>query len=273
MLILAATPIGNLSDASARLTEHLTNAKYIAAEDTRNLLKLAQSLNIKLSAKLLSLHEHNESDRISEILSIADTEDVLVVSDAGMPTISDPGFVLVRAAVNAGITVTVIPGPSAVISALAVSGLPTDRFSFEGFIPRKSGEREKFFKALANETRTMIFFESAHRVGESLRTAAAILGPRQASVSRELTKKFEETVRGTLSELADWANVEPKGELVICIAGNTSDKAVDLSELIEIVEALRTSGNSLKDAVAKVAELAGVSKSELYDQTIASRAE
>lgn len=273
MLILAATPIGNLSDSSKRLVEHLTSAKYIAAEDTRTLLKLAQGLNIKLEAKLFSLHEHNETDRIEQLLAIAQSEDVLVVSDAGMPTISDPGFVLVRAAIETGIEVIVVPGPSAVLSALAVSGLATDRFSFEGFLPRKQGERAELFKQLLTEKRTMIFFESPHRIHESLVQAAEILGERKASVSRELTKKFEETVRGTLSELADWSKEEPKGEIVLCIEGNVTEQAVDLTELVEIVEALKASGKSLKESVALIAGIAGVSKSELYDQTIASRAE
>ena len=273
MLILAATPIGNLSDSSKRLIEHLTSAKYIAAEDTRTLLKLAQGLNIKLDAKLFSLHEHNEGDRVQQLLEIAKDEDVLVVSDAGMPTISDPGFVLVRAAIEAGIAVTVIPGPSAVLSALSVSGLATDRFSFEGFLPRKQGERNQLFTSLLPEKRTMIFFESPHRIHESLVQAAEVFGDRQASISRELTKKFEETVRGTLSELADWAKEEPKGEIVLCITGNTDETAVDLSELVQVVEALKLSGKSLKESVALIAGIAGVSKSELYDQTIASRAE
>jgi 16S rRNA (cytidine1402-2'-O)-methyltransferase len=196
MLILAATPIGNLSDASARLIEHLGTVKFIAAEDTRTLLKLARGLNVTLDAKLYSLHEHNEAERVSQILEIAQTEDVLVVSDAGMPTVSDPGFVLVRAAIEAGIAVTVIPGPSAVLAALAVSGLPTDRFSFEGFLPRKSGERKKLFQELLSDPRTLIFFESPHRIGQSLKDAMSVFGERRASVSRELTKKFEQTVRG-----------------------------------------------------------------------------
>ena len=151
MLILAATPIGNLSDASPRLVEHLISSKFIAAEDTRSLLKLANALGIKLNARLFSLHEHNETERIEQILEIAGEDDVLVVSDAGMPTVSDPGFLLVRAAVRAGVAVTIIPGPSAVLSALAVSGLPTDRFTFEGFLPRKTGDRKKAFESLARE--------------------------------------------------------------------------------------------------------------------------
>ncbi|MFM7029845.1 MAG: 16S rRNA (cytidine(1402)-2'-O)-methyltransferase [Micrococcales bacterium] len=271
MLILAATPIGNLSDASPRLVEHLTNAKYIAAEDTRTLHKLAMALGIKLQAKTYSLHEHNEGERSAQLVELAATEDVLVVSDAGMPTVSDPGFQLVRACVAAGVDVTVIPGPSAVLAALAVSGLPTDRFSFEGFIPRKQGERERFWKALAAESRTMVFFESPHRIQESLEAAAQILGrDRQATVSRELTKKFEQTVRGTLEELAEWAKTEPRGEMVVVVAGaeQLQQEAIDVvGRVLELVAA----GSPLKPAVAEVAEQARVSKSELYDLVLRER--
>ena len=274
MLILAATPIGNLSDSSARLIEHLGTSRFIAAEDTRTLLKLANGLGVKLNAKLFSLHEHNEADRVQQLLEIAQTEDVLVVSDAGMPTVSDPGFVLVRAAIEAGIQVTVIPGPSAVLAALAVSGLPTDRFSFEGFLPRKSGERKKFFTELLAESRTMVFFESPHRIKDSLDDAVSVFGPdRKATVSRELTKKFEETVRGSLAELLSWAEVEPRGELVLVIAGISQEQKPEATEadLLEAVEFARNSGLSLKQSVAKVALANGVSKSDLYQQVLDSR--
>ena len=274
MLILAATPIGNLSDSSARLIEHLGSSRFIAAEDTRTLLKLANGLGVKLNAKLFSLHEHNEADRVQQLLEISQTEDVLVVSDAGMPTVSDPGFVLVRAAIEAGIQVTVIPGPSAVLAALAVSGLPTDRFSFEGFLPRKSGERKKFFTELSNESRTMVFFESPHRIKDSISDAVSVFGPdRKATVSRELTKKFEETVRGSLAELVIWAEVEPRGELVLVIAGMSQEEKPEATEadLLEAVEFARNSGLSLKQSVAKVALANGVSKSDLYQQVLDSR--
>ena len=275
MLILAATPIGNLSDASARLIEHLGTSKFIAAEDTRTLLKLARGLGVKLDAKLFSLYEHNEAERVTQLLEIAATEDVLVVSDAGMPTVSDPGFVLVRAAIEAGIEVTVVPGPSAVLAALAVSGLPTDRFSFEGFLPRKSGERRKLFQLLLLETRTMVFFESPHRIDDALKDALAVFGEsRQATVSRELTKKFEQTVRGTIPELLEWSANPTKGELVLVIAGN-SDASVTtatLEELLLEVEEGRSSGLSLKQSVAKVAEKHSLSKSDLYQQVLDSRA-
>jgi len=274
MLILAATPIGNLSDASARLIEHLGTVKFIAAEDTRTLLKLVRGLNVTLNAKLFSLHEHNEAERVSQILEIAQTEDVLVVSDAGMPTVSDPGFVLVRAAIEAGIEVTVIPGPSAVLAALAVSGLPTDRFSFEGFLPRKSGERKKLFQELLSDPRTLIFFESPHRIGQSLKDAMSVFGVRRASVSRELTKKFEQTVRGTLAELAFWAEEEPRGEIVLVIAGSTEviTHDVNSSDLLAEVESIRDTGLSLKQSVAEVAARYSVSKSELYQAVLNARA-
>ena len=271
MLILAATPIGNLSDASPRLVEHLQNAQYVAAEDTRTLFKLAQALGIRVNAKTFSLHEHNEADRVAQLVAIAAENDLLVVSDAGMPTVSDPGFQLVRGAVAAGVEVTVIPGPSAVLAALAVSGLPTDRFSFEGFLPRKQGERQRLWTALAHDTRTMVFFESPHRILESLEAAAAVLGgERQATVSRELTKKFEQTVRGSLAELIEWAKTEPKGEMVLVVAGAaaTEHQAIDVvDQVLQLVEA----GSPLKPAVAEVAQAAGVSKSELYDLVLRER--
>jgi 16S rRNA (cytidine1402-2'-O)-methyltransferase len=271
VLILAATPIGNLSDASPRLVEHLISSKFIAAEDTRSLLKLANALGIKLNARLFSLHEHNENERIEQILEIAGEDDVLVVSDAGMPTVSDPGFLLVRAAVKAGVTVTIIPGPSAVLSALAVSGLPTDRFTFEGFLPRKSGDRKKAFESLAREPRTMVFFESPHRILESLEDAVSVLGSeRQASVSRELTKKFEHTQRGTLPELVEWAKGEPKGEMVLVVAGAQVVEAKS-EDLVQQVLALIEDGVGLKQAVAEIAGAAGAGKSELYQSVLEAR--
>jgi 16S rRNA (cytidine1402-2'-O)-methyltransferase len=271
VIILAATPIGNLADASPRLVEAMVASKYIAAEDTRSLLKLANSLGVKLNARLFSLHEHNEGDRLKQILEIAESEPVLVVSDAGMPTVSDPGFLLVRAAVEAKIEVTVIPGPSAVLSALAVSGLPTDRFTFEGFLPRKQGDRRKMFASLSREPRTMVFFESPHRILESLEDAALELGAhRAATVSRELTKKFEHTARGSLSELVEWARSEPKGEMVLVIAGAVAAE-VEVSDLVDQVMALLEDGAKLKEAVAEIAAAAGASKSDLYQLVLDRR--
>jgi 16S rRNA (cytidine1402-2'-O)-methyltransferase len=271
VLILAATPIGNLADASPRLIEAMVESKFIAAEDTRSLLKLANSLGIKLNARLFSLHEHNEGDRLSQILEIAKDEPVLVVSDAGMPTVSDPGFLLVRAAVEANVEVTVIPGPSAVLSALAVSGLPTDRFTFEGFLPRKQGDRRKMFASLSREPRTMVFFESPHRILESLEDAVLELGAdRAATVSRELTKKFEHTERGSLQHLVEWAKTEPKGEMVLVVAG-AQIAEVQVSDLVEQVLALLADGAKLKEAVAEIAAAAGASKSDLYQLVLDRR--
>jgi 16S rRNA (cytidine1402-2'-O)-methyltransferase len=271
VLILAATPIGNLSDASPRLVEHLVGSKFIAAEDTRTLFKLAQALGVKINAKLFSLHDHNERERLEQLVEVARGNDLLVVSDAGMPTVSDPGFNLVRACAEAGVAVTVVPGPSAVLSALAVSGLPTDRFTFEGFMPRRDGERRTLFEELLRERRTMIFFESPHRLLESLQAAAEVFGAeRKASVSRELTKKFEHTERGTLAELAEWAKSDPKGEFVVVIAGATG-VIRDIHTLVEDVLTLVDSGERLKDAVNQIAELSKVSKSELYQLSLDAR--
>ena len=271
MIILAATPIGNLSDASTRLREHLEAAKFIAAEDTRTTLKLAQALGIHLNAKLFSLNEQNEGSRLEQLVQIATEDNLLVVSDAGMPTVSDPGFLLVRAAVAAGVEVIAIPGPSAVVTALAVSGLPTDRFTFEGFLPRKSGDRKRAFGQLLAERRTMVFFEAPHRIHESLVDAVEVFGSeRQAAVARELTKKFEETKRGTLAELVEWASVDHKGEMVLVIAG-AAEESVEAVDLVAEVQQLTTSGIGMKQAVAQVASMHGFSKSELYQASLDSR--
>jgi 16S rRNA (cytidine1402-2'-O)-methyltransferase len=271
VLILAATPIGNLADASPRLVEHLQNSHFIAAEDTRTLYKLAQALGIQAHAKTFSLHDHNEHERIEQLVEIAREHDLLVVSDAGMPTVSDPGFNLVRACAEHDIPVTIIPGPSAVLSALAVSGLPTDRFTFEGFLPRKDGERRSLFEELLREQRTMIFFESPHRIHESLKVAAEVFGgDRKASVSRELTKKFEHTERGTLDELLAWAAEEPRGEMVIVLAGAAAELR-DISTLVKDVLDLAETGVGLKQAVAEIAEITKVSKSELYQLALDAR--
>ena len=271
MLILAATPIGNLSDASPRLVDHLVGSRFIAAEDTRTLFKLAQALGVKVNAKLFSLHDHNERERLEQLVEVAREHDLLVVSDAGMPTVSDPGFNLVRACAEAGVDVTIVPGPSAVLSALAVSGLPTDRFTFEGFMPRKDGERRTLFEELLRERRTMIFFESPHRLFDSLQVAAEVFGAdRKASVSRELTKKFEHTERGTLAELTEWAKSDPKGEFVVVIAG-AGELIRDIHTLVEDVLALVAGGERLKDAVNQIAELSKVAKGELYQLSLDAR--
>lgn len=270
MLVLAATPIGNLSDASARLREALANAQFIAAEDTRVLRQLATGLGIQLQAKLFSLHEHNESERVAELVKLASESDLLLVSDAGMPTVSDPGFLLVRAAAAAGVRVEIIPGPSAVLAALALSGLPPDRFCFEGFLPRKSGELRNRLRGLSAEPRTMVFFESPHRVAETLAAMAEVFGAeRYGSVSREITKKFEETVRGTVAELAHWAALGVKGELVLVVAGaDVTTAPINLDALATTANRMASAGLGLKLAVAELAELTGASKSELYQRAL-----
>ena len=272
MLILAATPIGNLSDASPRLIAALAESEVIACEDTRNLAHLASALGVSLKAKLISLHDHNERDVSSKIAQLALTKDVLVVSDAGMPTISDPGYNLVRVASDAGAQVSVIPGPSAAISALAISGLPTDRFCFEGFLPRKSGERKKVFESLSRESRTMIFFETPHRILEALEDAASVLGPdRQGAVVRELTKKFEHAQRGTLGELIEWAESEPRGEMVLLIAGATAEEH-DYHQLAQRALMLAGDGMGMKAAAAELAKATGASKSAIYDHALRLKA-
>ena len=271
MLILAATPIGNLKDASRRLIELLSSASYVAAEDTRELKKLASRLEIQLHAKLFSLHEHNEADRLEQLVELAKVHDLVVVSDAGMPTVSDPGFQLVRECIANDVEVSVVPGPSAVLAALAVSGLPTDRFSFEGFLPRKSGERKSVFQSLSEDQRTMIFFEAPHRILDSLSDALEVLGDRRASVSRELTKKFEHTERGQLSELVNWAKGEPKGEMVLVIAG-AKPKEIDYDVLGEKALELKEQGLGLKKAAQLLAEQYGASSSAIYERALQGKA-
>lgn len=269
MIILAATPIGNLGDASRRLIEALGNASVVAAEDTRTAMHLMSALGVENRPRLIPLHEHNELAKAAEIVELARDGDVLVLSDAGMPAISDPGFVLVQAAIAAGVTVTAIPGPSAVLTALAVSGLPTDRFSFEGFLPRKG--RVAYFTALAREPRTMIFFESPHRLGDALRDLAAGMGPsRRAVVCRELTKLYEEVKRGTASELAAYFAEGVRGEIVLLVEG-AAPVVLDLATGISQVQALVALGARLKEASAEVAEQTGLSRRELYEGALTKR--
>lgn len=272
MLILAATPIGNLSDASPRLLSALAEAKVIACEDTRTLSHLATALGVKLQAKLMSLHDHNERESTTRIVGLATEADVLLVSDAGMPTISDPGYNLVRACAEAGVEVSVIPGPSAVIAALAISGLPTDRFSFEGFLPRKSGERVRVFESLARESRTMIFFEAPHRILDALVDAESVFGPdREAAVVRELTKKFEHAERGTLNQLVQWAKTEPRGEMVLVIAGAAQEDH-DYDALAAKALQLAGEGLGMKAAAAELARATGASKSVIYEHALRLKA-
>ncbi|MBC7518665.1 MAG: 16S rRNA (cytidine(1402)-2'-O)-methyltransferase [Microbacteriaceae bacterium] len=271
MIILAATPIGNLGDASRRLVEALTNATVIASEDTRVTIHLMRALGVENRPRLIALHEHNESEKAAELVELARDADVLVLTDAGMPSISDPGFPLVAAAVAAGVTVTALPGPSAVITALALSGLPTDRFSFEGFVARKGRLGE--LKSLAREERTMVFFESPHRLADCLADMGRAFGDdRRIAVCRELTKFYEEVRRGTAAELGEWAALGVKGEICIVVAGAAAVE-VDLVAGIEQVRRLVASGSRLKEASAEVAEATGLSRRELYEGALAGRAD
>ncbi len=268
VIILAATPIGNLGDASPRLIEALEAATVIAAEDTRNTARLIRLLGVTNRPELVSLHEHNERDRAASLIERAAAEDVLVLSDAGMPTVSDPGYILVSSAVLAGVGVTAIPGPSAVITALAVSGLPSDRFTFEGFIPRKSSDRRAMLTKLAAEARTMVFFESATRITATLEAMTEVFGAeRDAAVCRELTKKFEEVKHGTVSELAAWSALGVKGEIALVVGGAAAQKG-SREDALELVRAAVASGTRLKDAARDVASLTGLSARDLYQDAL-----
>ncbi|CBT75003.1 MULTISPECIES: 16S rRNA (cytidine(1402)-2'-O)-methyltransferase [Glutamicibacter] len=275
VIVLGATPIGNLSDASPRLREIMATADIIAAEDTRNFHHLAHALGIKINAKVMSLHEHNEAHKLTEVLELAtEGATVLVVSDAGMPAVSDPGYPLVAAAMSAGIRVTAVPGPSAVLTALALSGLPTGRFTFEGFLPRKTGERRKRLDSLLNEDRTMVFFEAPHRLNDFLDAAIEAFGPeREAAVARELTKKFEEVRRDSLSGLRAWAEDGVRGEIVVVVHGAPEADAASIEDLLPKVASLVDEGVRMKQAVADVAEKFGAKKRELYEAVLASRHE
>jgi len=275
VIVLGATPIGNLSDASPRLREIMASADIIAAEDTRNFHHLAHALGIKITARVMSLHEHNEAHKLSEVIDLAaEGATVLVVSDAGMPAVSDPGYPLVAAALSAGIRVTAVPGPSAVLTALALSGLPTGRFTFEGFLPRKAGERRKRLDSLLAEDRTMVFFEAPHRLSDFLDAAIEAFGQdRQAAVARELTKKFEEVRRDSLANLRAWAEDGVRGEIVVVVHGAPEAEAASIEDLLPKVAALVEEGMRMKQAVAEVAEKFGVQKRELYEAVLAARHE
>lgn len=271
MLLLAATPIGNLGDASPRLREALAAADVIAAEDTRRTAQLLTLLGVERRGELLALHEHNERDRAAALVDRAAGEDVLLVSDAGMPTVSDPGFRVVQLAAERGVEVSAIPGPSAVLTALAVSGLPTDRFAFEGFLPRKSGERARALAALAGERRTLVFFEAPSRVADALAALAqAFGGERPAAVCRELTKLHEEVRRGGLAELAEWAAEGVRGEIVL-VVGGAPETAASPDAALGQVQRLVAGGARLKEATREVADATGLSARELYAAALAAR--
>lgn len=273
--MLAATPIGDVRDASPRLVEEFENADLIAAEDTRRLQRLLDRLGVSSTARVLSYFEGNEAARTGQLLEAARTGSrVLLVTDAGMPSVSDPGYRLVAAAVQAGIRVTAVPGPSAVLTALAVSGLPVDRFCFEGFLPRKSGERRRRLAELASEPRTLVFFEAPHRTAAMLADLAGAFGAvRPAAVCRELTKTYEEVRRGGLAELADWAAEGVRGEVTIVVSGAPAGAADDQDEAAAVAEIadLVAGGMKLKPAVAVVAERRGLAKNALYQAALVRR--
>jgi 16S rRNA (cytidine1402-2'-O)-methyltransferase len=274
-VILAGTPLGQPGDASARLRTALASAPVIAAEDTRRLQRLCRDLDVTPSGRIVSFFEGNETGRVPHLLeALRDGQDVLVVTDAGMPSVSDPGYRLVIAAVSEGIVVTALPGPSAVTTALALSGLPVDRFCFEGFLPRKSGERARALASLAAEPRTLVFFEAPHRLTDSLTALAAAFGEgRRAAVCRELTKTYEEVRRGTLTELASWAAGEVRGEITIVVAGADASEspAVTAEDLVDAVAAREAAGQPRKEAIAEVARALGVPKRAVFDAVVSAK--
>jgi len=268
VLVLAATPIGRAADASPRLAAELGSADVVAAEDTRRLRRLVTDLEVELTGRVVSYFEGNEHLRTESLLeSLLGGDRVVLVTDAGMPSVSDPGYRLVAAAVERGIEVTSVPGPSAVLTALAVSGLPVDRFCFEGFLPRKAGERSRRLAALATEPRTMVFFEAPHRTHAALAAMVEAFGPdRAAAVCRELTKTHEEVRRGALSDLVEWTQAGVRGEVTLVVAGAPEPEPVtDPETLAALVGDLETSGASRKDAILEVARRSGVPKRVVYD--------
>ena len=267
-LILAATPLGNPGDASARLKNAIESASIIAAEDSRRFHRLCADIEVSFTARVVSFFEGNEEDRTRELLTeLKSGATVLVVSDAGMPTISDPGFRLMRDAIAEGVEVSVIPGPSAVTMAVALSGLPTDRFSFEGFPPRTAGARLATFEKLRFEERTMVFFEAPHRLVDSLSDCVNVFGAdRQAAICREMTKRYEEAIRGTLAELSQWAQAhEILGEITLVIAGAVTDSAsLTAADMVGRVREFESAGMDRKMAIATVAEEFGIAKRLVY---------
>lgn len=270
-VILAATPLGNVADASARLMQALAHADVIAAEDTRRVRNLAQALGIEISGSVVSNFDHNEQARAQQLIDAAQHGTVLVVTDAGMPIISDPGLSLVAAAAERDIPVTCFPGPSAVPTALALSGLGVGHFLFDAFPPRKPGPRKAWLESLRNEKRAIVFFESPHRIADTLADAAQVLGAdRPAAVCRELTKTYEEVRRGCLAELAEWASEGVKGEITVVIEGGTG-AAVTAADLVPQALELAGAGMRLKDACKQAAKETGVSNRELYDAALDAR--
>lgn len=273
MLVLAATPIGDPRDAPPRLAGELAQADVVAAEDTRRLRRLVADLGVTPSGRVLSYHEHNEAARTAELVErLRAGERVVLVSDAGMPSVSDPGYRLVAAAASAGIPVTCVPGASAVLVALAVSGLPTDRFCFEGFLPRRPGERRRALGRLVDEPRTMVFFEAARRVPQTLADLAAAFGrQRPAAVCRELTKVHEQVRRGTLGELSEWAAAGVLGEVTLVVAGGPRAPRAELAQVVAQVRHRVEGGERLKDVCTELAAATGLSGRELYAAAVAVR--
>jgi 16S rRNA (cytidine1402-2'-O)-methyltransferase len=269
VLVLAATPIGDPRDAAPRLADELRTADVVAAEDTRRLRRLCQALDLVPTGRVLSYHEHNEAQRTPELLErLLAGDRVVVVTDAGMPSVSDPGYRLVSAAVGADLRVTCVPGPSAVLMALAVSGMPVDRFCFEGFLSRRAGERASALAGLASERRTMVFFEAPHRLERTLAAMGQAFGPqRPAAVCRELTKTYEEVRRGTLAELVAWAGDGVRGEITVVVAG-ASPPAADLATEVDGIRARVAQGERLKDVCAEVSRATGLSRKALYDGVV-----
>jgi 16S rRNA (cytidine1402-2'-O)-methyltransferase len=273
-LTVAAVPIGDPGDASPRLTAALAAATLIAAEDTRRVRRLAAALRIPLSARLVSYYDDVEARRVPALLAeLQGGNDILMVTDAGLPGVSDPGYRLVAAASDAGLPVTVLPGPSAVTAALVVSGLPTDRFAFEGFPPRKAGDRARRFAELNTDRRTLVFFESPRRVAATLAELAGAFGAdRRAAVCRELTKTHEQVLRGTLAELAEQTAAGVLGEVTLVVAGAPAGSGhVSLKEAVEEVAARERTGVSRSDAIAQVSRDLGLPRRELYTAVVTGR--
>ncbi|GHH90613.1 ribosomal RNA small subunit methyltransferase I [Streptomyces capillispiralis] len=274
-LVLAGTPIGDVSDAPPRLAEELAGADVVAAEDTRRLRRLTQALGVTPKGRVVSYFEGNESARTPELVEeLAGGARVLLVTDAGMPSVSDPGYRLVAAAVERDIKVTAVPGPSAVLTALALSGLPVDRFCFEGFLPRKAGERLGRLREVAGERRTLVYFEAPHRLDDTLAAMAEVFGAeRRAAVCRELTKTYEEVRRGPLAELAAWAAEGVRGEITVVVEGapEKGPEELDAAELVRRVRVREEAGERRKEAIAAVAAEAGLPKRQVFDAVVASK--
>jgi 16S rRNA (cytidine1402-2'-O)-methyltransferase len=274
-LVLGGAPLGQPGDVGPRLRRAMTEADVLAVEDTRRLHRLASDLEVTLTGRVVTFHESVERARLPGLLAaLADGATVLLLTDAGMPSVSDPGYTLVRAAIEAGVEVTSVPGPSAVTTALAVSGLPSDRFCFEGFLPRKAGERRTKLAALADERRTMVFFESPHRLADALRDAADAFGAdRAAAVCRELTKTHEEIRRGPLADLAAWAADGVRGEITLVVAGAVATPVVlSARELADAVAEEEAAGATRKDAIRAVVVRTGLPRRTVYDAVVARKA-